>query len=85
MGIRFFKLYIVFILSLLTLTTVDAQKKIKLEPGSGGLQGFKKDGLSYTSVTDNVHFTHKGTHFYCDSAVIARKTNFISMAVLPSG
>lgn len=38
---------------------------------------FKKDGLSYTSVTENVHFTHKGTRFYCDSAVIAKKTNFL--------
>ena len=77
MGIRFLKFYIVFILTLITLTTVDAQRKIKLEPGSGGLQGFKKDGISYTSVTENVHFTHKGTHFYCDSAVIAKKTNLL--------
>ena len=38
---------------------------------------FKKDGLSYTSVTENVHFTHKGTRFYCDSAVIAKKTNYL--------
>lgn len=54
-----------------------AQKKIRLEPGSGRLQGFKKDGVAFTSVKDNVHFTHKGTHFYCDSAVIARKANYM--------
>jgi lipopolysaccharide export system protein LptA len=77
MGIRFFKFYIVFILSIITLTTVDAQKKIKLQPGSGGLQMFKKDGMTYTSVTDNVHFTHKDTHFFCDSAVMAKKTNYL--------
>ncbi|RLD25232.1 MAG: hypothetical protein DRI71_00160 [Bacteroidetes bacterium] len=77
MDIRLLKFYIIITLSLLTLTTVEAQKKIKLEPGSGSLQMFKKDGLSYTSVTENVHFTHKGTRFYCDSAVIAKKTNFL--------
>ena len=77
MGIRFIKFYIVFILSLITLTTVVAQKKIKLQPGSGGLQMFKKDGMTYTSVTDNVHFTHKDTHFYCDSAIMAKKTNYL--------
>jgi lipopolysaccharide export system protein LptA len=61
----------------LTFTTVDAQNKIKLEPGAGQLQGFKKDGVSYTSVKDNVEFTHKGTRFYCDSAIIAKKTNYL--------
>jgi lipopolysaccharide assembly outer membrane protein LptD (OstA) len=77
MDIRLLKFHIIITLSLLTLTTVEAQKKIKLEPGSGSLQMFKKDGLSYTSVTENVHFTHKGTRFYCDSAVIEKKTNFL--------
>ena len=77
MGIRLFKFYIVFALSFSTLTTVDAQKKIKLEPGAGQLTGFKKDGVSYTSVKDNVAFTHKGTRFFCDSAVIAKKTNYL--------
>ncbi len=38
---------------------------------------FKKDGISYTSVKDNVHFTHKDTDFFCDSAVIAKKTNYL--------
>jgi lipopolysaccharide export system protein LptA len=77
MGIRSFKIYIAITLSLFTLSTVDAQKKIKLEPGSGQLQGFKKDGISYTSVKDNVKFTHKGTQFFCDSAIIAKKTNYL--------
>ncbi len=54
-----------------------AQRKIKLEPGSGQLQGFKIDGISYTSVKDNVQFTHRGTRFFCDSAVIAKKTNYL--------
>lgn len=58
-------------------TPTIAQRKIKLEPGSGKLQGFKKDGISYTSVKDNVKFTHKGSIFYCDSAVIAKKTNLL--------
>jgi lipopolysaccharide export system protein LptA len=77
MGIRSFSFYIVITLSLLTLTTVEAQKKIKLEPGAGQLQGFKKDGVAYTSVKDNVKFTHKGTQFFCDSAIIAKKTNYL--------
>ena len=77
MDIRLFKFYIIFTLSLLSLTTVYAQKKIKLQPGSGSLQMFKKDGMTYTSVKDNVHFTHKDTHFYCDSAIIAKKTNYL--------
>jgi len=54
-----------------------SQRKIKLEPGSGQLQGFKIDGISYTSVKDNVQFTHKGTRFFCDSAIIAKKTNYL--------
>ena len=58
-------------------TTVIAQKKIKLEPGSQQLVGFRKDGVNYTSVTGNVKFTHKGTVFYCDSAVLAKKTNYL--------
>ena len=77
MGIRIIRFYIVFTLSLLTITTAYAQKKIKLEPGAGQLTGFKKDGVSYTSVKDNVAFTHKGTRFFCDSAIIAKKTNYL--------
>ena len=77
MGIRLIKFYIVLTLLLLSLTTTYAQKKIKLQPGSGALQMFKKDGITYTSVKDNVHFTHKDTDFFCDSAVIAKKTNYL--------
>lgn len=54
-----------------------AQKKIKLEPGSQKLSGFRKDGINYTVVTGNVKFTHKGTIFLCDSAVLVKKTNYI--------
>ena len=57
--------------------SANGQRRIKLEPGAGKLEGFKKDGISYTSVKDNVQFTHKGTRFFCDSAVIAKKTNYL--------
>ena len=53
------------------------QRRIKLEPGSSNLTGFKKDGVTYISVKDNVEFTHRGTRFYCDSAVLAKKTNYL--------
>lgn len=77
MGIRSMKFYIVIAILLFTFSTVVGQNKIKLEPGAGQLQGFKKDGVSYTSVKDNVQFTHKGTRFYCDSAIIAKKANYL--------
>jgi len=54
-----------------------AQRRIKLEPGASNMVGFKKDGVSYISVKDNVQFTHRGTTFYCDSAVLAKKTNYL--------
>ena len=57
--------------------TAYGQRRIKLEPGSSNLTGFKKDGISYISVKDNVEFTHRGTKFYCDSAVLAKKTNYL--------
>ena len=64
------------LLLLLSLTSF-GQRRIKLEPGSSNLTGFKKDGISYISVKDNVEFTHRGTKFYCDSAVLAKKTNYL--------
>ncbi len=54
-----------------------SQKKIKLEPGAGKLQGIKKDGVSYNIVVDNVQFTQGDTRFFCDSAVYAKKTNYL--------
>ena len=62
---------------LFILTCAMAQKKIKLEPGAGKLSGFRKDGVNYTIVTGNVKFTHKGTIFFCDSAVLVKKTNYL--------
>ena len=62
---------------LVVATTAIAQKKINREPGSQQLVGFRKDGINYTSVTGNVQFTHKGTVFFCDSAVLAKKTNYL--------
>jgi len=52
-----------------------AQKKIKLEPGSSKATGLRKNGVNYMIVTGNVKFTHKGTIFLCDSAVLVKKTN----------
>ena len=77
MDINSLRYYITLILLLMTVAVTFGQRKIKLEPGAGQIQGFKKDGISYTSIKDNVHFTHKGTHFYCDSAILAKKTNYI--------
>lgn len=77
MTIKIIKLNIIIVLVLLVVIPALAQRKIKLEPGSGQLQGFKIDGISYTSVKDNVQFTHRGTRFFCDSAVIAKKTNYL--------
>lgn len=54
-----------------------AQKKIKLEPGAKKASGFRKEGVNYTIVTGNVKFTHKGTIFLCDSAVLVKKTNYL--------
>lgn len=62
---------------ILTLSSAMAQRKIKLEPGAGKLTGFRKDGVNYTVVTGNVKFTHKGTIFFCDSAVLVKKTNYL--------
>jgi len=53
----------------------NAQKKIKLEPGSSKATGLRKNGVNYMIVTGNVRFTHKGTIFLCDSAVLVKKTN----------
>lgn len=54
-----------------------AQRKIKLEPGAHKMTGFRKDGVNYTIVTGNVQFTHKGTIFFCDSAVLVKKNNYL--------
>ena len=53
------------------------QNKIKLEKGAGNLTGLRKNGTNYTIVTGNVKFTHKGTIFLCDSAVLVKKTNHL--------
>jgi lipopolysaccharide export system protein LptA len=71
------KKHIIFSLLLILSLTGYGQRRIKLEPGSSNLTGFKKDGVSYISVKDNVEFTHRGTKFYCDSAVLAKKTNYL--------
>lgn len=52
-----------------------AQKKIKLDGDKA--RGLRKDGINYTIVTGNAKFTHKGTIFYCDSAVLVKKSNFL--------
>ncbi len=54
-----------------------SQNKIKLEKGAGNLTGLRKNGTNYTIVTGNVKFTHKGTIFLCDSAVLVKKTNHL--------
>lgn len=53
-----------------------AQKKIKLEK-AGNLKGKRENGVNYTILTKNVKFTHKGTIFYCDSAILVKKTNHL--------
>jgi lipopolysaccharide export system protein LptA len=77
MGIRFLKYHIIFVFMLLPFINTFAQRKIKLEPGASQLYVFKKDGITYTSVKGNVAFTHKDTRFFCDSAIIAKKTNYL--------
>lgn len=77
MAIKSYTVYIVVLLLLMAIMPSFGQRRIKLEPGAGQIQGFKKDGISYTSIKDNVHFTHKGTHFYCDSAILAKKTSYL--------
>ncbi len=77
MHIRLRSYHIALWIIMTTVTTVTAQRKIRLEPGAGQLVGFKKNGISYTSVKDNVQFTHRGTRFFCDSAVIAKKSNYL--------
>ena len=52
-----------------------AQKKIKLDGDKA--KGLRKNGTNYTIVTGNAKFTHKGTIFYCDSAVLVKKTNYL--------
>lgn len=54
-----------------------SQNKIKLEKGAGKMTGMRKNGINYTIVTGNVKFTHKGTIFLCDSAVLIKKTNHL--------
>lgn len=61
----------------MSLNGAHAQNKIKLEKGAGNLTGLRKNGISYTIVTGNVKFTHKGTIFLCDSAVLVKKTNHL--------
>ena len=67
-------IFISFII-LIPVIKAQAQKKIKLEPGASKMIGIRKNGVSYTIVTGNVKFTHKGTIFLCDSAVLVKKTN----------
>jgi len=69
--------HIILLACLLPALPLQAQKKIKLEPGAEQLSGFKKDGITYTSVKGNVEFTHQDTRFFCDSAVLARRTNYL--------
>ncbi len=52
-----------------------AQKKIKLDGDKA--RGLRKNGINYTIVTGNAKFTHKGTIFYCDSAVLVKKSNVL--------
>jgi lipopolysaccharide export system protein LptA len=70
-------IHIALILLLFGVHPSFGQKKIKLEPGAGRLQGIKKDGVSYNIVVDNVQFTQDDTRFFCDSAVYAKKTNYL--------
>ncbi len=69
-------LFLLSILFLLSTMDVSAQKKIKLEK-AGNLTGKRTNGVNYTILTDNVKFTHKGTIFYCDSAILVKKTNYL--------
>lgn len=73
------RIFIVFIFSLLFtgITDAYAQRKIKLEPGAKKAKGIRKNGVNYTIVTGHVKFTHKGTIFLCDSAVLIKKTNHL--------
>ncbi|MEN8249761.1 MAG: OstA-like protein [Bacteroidota bacterium] len=77
MAIKSIRFHIILLLLLFAISSSFGQKRITLEPGAGKIQGFKKDGVSYTSIKDNVHFTHKGTHFYCDSAILAKKKSYL--------
>ncbi|HHL52296.1 MAG TPA: organic solvent tolerance protein OstA [Flammeovirgaceae bacterium] len=75
--IKIYPYHIALLICLLPVLPLQAQKKIKLEPGAEQLSGFKKDGITYTSVKGNVEFTHQDTRFFCDSAVLARRTNYL--------
>ncbi|MCF6359936.1 MAG: Organic solvent tolerance protein OstA [Cyclobacteriaceae bacterium] len=66
-----------FFLFVVGIQEASAQKKIKLEPGANKATGLRKNGVNYMIVTGNVKFTHKGTIFYCDSAVLVKKTNYL--------
>lgn len=69
--------FTIFLLLLSLVSQSFGQSKIKLLPGAKTLHGFKKDGISFTSVTGNVKFLHKETLFYCDSAILVKKTNYL--------
>lgn len=71
------RIFILLLISSVISNSSFAQKKIKLEPGAKKLTGFRKDGVNYTVVSGNVKFTHKGTIFFCDSAVMVKKNNFL--------
>jgi lipopolysaccharide export system protein LptA len=73
------RLVILFIYFITICSSIDvqAQKKIKLEPGASKAKGLRKNGTNYMIVTGNVKFTHKGTIFLCDSAVLVKKTNYL--------
>jgi len=68
-------IFLITFLSFVDAIESHAQRKIKLEPGSSKATGLRKNGVNYMIVTGNVMFTHKGTIFLCDSAVLVKKTN----------
>lgn len=68
---------IIFLIFFVGFSSAQAQRKIKLEPGSTKAKFTRINGISYTIVTGNVKFTHKGTIFLCDSAVLVKKTNHL--------
>ena len=72
---RSFLFFLSFVL-MVGVFDANSQKKIKLEKAAKA-KGLRKNGVNYTIVSGNVKFTHKGTIFFCDSAVLIKKTNYL--------
>ncbi len=71
------KISILFVALLGVFSSSLAQKKIKIENTETFSGGRKENGEKFNKFIGNVIFTHGGSTFYCDTAIVYQKTNTV--------